>query len=113
MAKALRECIGGCKVTPEGKVEVLDDSCIPMVTRWPLLPGDVVVLCTDGLVEPGLFLDEATLGELVRSHRDLPAQELAEVLADAADALQRPPSPVEPEGCGDNISCVVVKVHHA
>ena len=110
MAKALRECIGGCTVTPSGKVEVMDDSCIPALTRWPLLPGDIVVLCSDGLVEEGAFLDDAALGELVQAHRKLPAQELAELLADAADALQRLPTPLEPEGFGDNISCVVVKI---
>ncbi len=110
MAKALRECIGGCTVTPQGKVEVLDDSCIPKITRWPLLPGDIVVLCTDGLVEDGAFLDEAALGELVQAHRKMPAQELAELLVEAADALQRLPTPLEPEGFGDNISCVVIKI---
>ena len=110
MAKALRECIGGCTVTPQGKVAVLDDSCIPRITRWPLLPGDIVVLCSDGLVEEGAFLDQPALGELVRAHRNLPAQEIAELLAEAADALQRLPSLLEPEGFGDNISCIVIKI---
>ncbi len=110
MAKALRQCIGGCTVTPQGKVEVLDDSCIPAITRWPLLPGDIVVLCSDGLVEEGAFLDEPAVGELVQAHRNLPAQELAELLAEAADALQRVPTPLEPEGFGDNISCIVIKI---
>lgn len=110
MAKALRQCIGGCTVTPQGKVEVLDDSCIPMITRWRLLPGDILVLCSDGLVEEGAFLDEPALGELVQAHRNLPAQELAELLAEAADALQRLPTPLEPEGFGDNISCIVIKI---
>ena len=110
MARALRECIGGCTVTPQGKVEVLDDSCIPKVSRWPLLPGDIVVLCTDGLVEEGAFLDDAALGELVQMHREKSAQSLAELLVDAADALQRLPSLQEPEGFGDNISCVVIKI---
>lgn len=113
MAKALRECIGGCTVNSEGAVEVLDDSCIPTITRWPLLPGDTIVLCSDGLVEEGAFLDEAALGELVRAHRHLPAHELAELLADAADALQRLPSFLEPEGFGDNISCIVIKIRDA
>ena len=110
MAKALRECIGGCTVTPEGKIAVMDDSCVPSITRWPLLPGDIIVLCSDGLVEDGAFLDDIALGELVQAHRNIPAAELAELLADAADALQRPPSPLEPEGFGDNISCVVIKI---
>jgi protein phosphatase len=109
-AKALRQCVGGCTVTPQGNVEVLDDSCVPMITRWPLLPGDIIVLCSDGLVEEGAFLDEPALGGLVQAHRNLPAQELAELLADAADALQRLPTPLEPEGFGDNISCIVIKI---
>lgn len=110
MAKALRQCIGGCTVTPQGNVEVLDDSCIPMITRWPLLPGDILVLCSDGLVEEGAFLDEPALGGLVQAHRRMPAQELAELLVEAADALQRLPTPLEPEGFGDNISCIAIKI---
>ncbi|MFO0970188.1 MAG: SpoIIE family protein phosphatase [Gemmataceae bacterium] len=55
----------------------------------PLLPGDILVLCTDGLVEEGMFLEPETLGHLVRTHRDRPAQQIAELLADSADTLQR------------------------
>ncbi len=113
MAKALRECIGGCTVSPEGKVELLEDSCIPSLSRWPLLPGDILVLCSDGLVEEGAFLDEIALGELVNGNRDLPAQQLAVLLADAADSVQRLPSLLEPEGFGDNISCIVIKILEA
>lgn len=109
-AKSLRECIGGCTVTPQGQVEVMDDACVPSITRWPLLPGDIVVLCTDGLVEDGVFLDDVALGQLVQAHRKIPAQELAELLAEAADALQRLPTVLEPEGFGDNISCIVIKI---
>jgi hypothetical protein len=32
------------------------------------------------------------------------------MLVDAADALQRVPTILEPDGFGDNVSCVVVKV---
>jgi protein phosphatase len=110
LSKALRECVGGCTVDGDGHVIVQDDACIPTITHWPLLPGDIIVLCTDGLVEQGAFLEPETLGELVRAHRDVPAQELAERLADAADALQRLPTFLEPEGFGDNISCVVIKI---
>lgn len=113
MSRALRECIGGCALDDEGQIVVQDDSCIPTITQWPLLPGDVIVLCSDGLVEEGAFLEPVTVAELVRASRELSAQELAERLADAADAMQRLPTFLEPEGFGDNISCVVIKIHGA
>jgi serine/threonine protein phosphatase PrpC len=110
MAKALRECIGGCVVDEEGQIVVQQDACVPTITQWPLLPGDVVVVCTDGLVEEGAFLEPEGVAEFIRNHKELSAQELAERLADAADALQRLPTFLEPEGFGDNISCVVIKI---
>jgi serine/threonine protein phosphatase PrpC len=113
LAKALRQCVGGCTLDGAGQVVVQDDSCIPTVTHWPLLAGDVIVVCSDGLVDEGTFLEPETLGELVRAHKDLPAQELAERLADAADAMQRLPTFLEPEGFGDNISCIVIKIHES
>jgi protein phosphatase len=109
-AKALRECVGGCYRTPPGELAIDEDRCRPTITHWTLLPGDVVVLCTDGLVEEGQFLDPEALAGLVRDHQDLPAAVLAEKLAEEADARQRLPSPEEPEGRGDNISCAVIKV---
>jgi serine/threonine protein phosphatase PrpC len=109
-ARALRECVGGCYRTPWGELAVDEDRCRPSITHWTLLPGDVVVLCTDGLVEEGQFLDPEELAGLVRDHQDLPAAVLAEKLAEGADARQRLPSAEEPEGRGDNISCAVIKV---
>jgi protein phosphatase len=109
LSKALRECVGGCHVASTGELEPLPDS-YPTLSQCPLLPGDIVILCSDGLVEEGAFLDPKTVLDLVRPNRELPAQALATLLADSADALQRPPSLGEPEGFGDNISCVVVKV---
>lgn len=113
VARSLRECIGGCVVTADGSVQPMSESAHPGLGRWPLLPGDVVILCTDGLVEEDFFLEPETLGELVRTNRRRSAQELAVLLADAADALQRPPSPQEPDGMGDNIGCVVIKIEEA
>ncbi|MBI3409341.1 MAG: SpoIIE family protein phosphatase [Planctomycetes bacterium] len=113
VAKALRECIGGCSITPEGEISVLDENNHPAVSRWPLLPGDIVILCSDGLVEEGAFLEPAALARLVRAHRQMPADKLAVQLSDAADALQRLPSALEPEGHGDNITCIVVKIEAA
>lgn len=110
VSKALRQCIGGCTLSSEGQAVVLEDSCRPALSRWPLLPGDVLILCTDGLVEEGAFLEPDQLFDLVRQHQQLSAADLAIVLADAADNLQRLPSDLEPEGYGDNISCVVIRV---
>jgi serine/threonine protein phosphatase PrpC len=111
--RSLRECIGGCIVTEDGEIKPLPESSRPACSAWQLLPGDIIVLCTDGLVEEGLFLGASTLAEFVRRHRDLPAQTLAERLADEADSLQLLPSDVEPDGMGDNISCVVIKIAEA
>jgi serine/threonine protein phosphatase PrpC len=109
VARALRGCVGGCTLN-SGQVEVLPDSCRPAVTRWSVVPGDVVVLCTDGLVEEGIFLEPESMADMVRTNRALPAAELARRLVDAANAMQRMPSASEPEGFGDNITCVVIKI---
>jgi protein phosphatase len=109
-AHALRECVGGCDRTPEGTVTVAPQHNHPNFSRWSLRPGDVVVLCSDGLVEEGLYLEAAALERLLRANVQRPAPELAVLMADAADARQRLPSAAEPEGMGDNISCIVVKV---
>jgi protein phosphatase len=113
MARGLRDCVGGCSVSPEGELKILEDYCQPALSRWPLLPGDLIVLCSDGLVEEGAFLEPDKMGEIVRSHPHLSAAALAEQLAQAADALQRLPSPLEPEGFGDNITCIIIKVRSA
>jgi serine/threonine protein phosphatase PrpC len=110
IGKALRECVGGCTFNAKGDVTILENSCDPPVVRWPLVPGDVVILCSDGLVEENSFLEPETLAELVRANRHLSAQDLARCLVEAADDLHRLPSPLEPEGFGDNISCIVIKV---
>lgn len=110
MARALRECVGGCVRIEDGAVSILIESCTPRITHWPLLPGDVLVFCTDGLVEEGFFLEPETVAEIVRSNNDSSASELALLLVEAANALQRVPTTVEPGGFGDNISCVVVKI---
>lgn len=110
MARALRECVGGCAKNERGELCILPESCTPKIQRWPLLPGDVVVLCTDGLVEEGYFLEPATVARLVRKYKDRTASELAQLLVEAADAMQRVPSILEPDGFGDNISAVVIKI---
>jgi protein phosphatase len=113
MARALRECVGGCIRTDDGELGILPESTRPKVSRWPLVPGDVIVLCTDGLVEEGYFLEPNTVAEIVRKYRNRPAADIALLLVDAADALQRLPTVLEPDGFGDNISCIVIKITDA
>jgi serine/threonine protein phosphatase PrpC len=110
MGKALHGCIGGVTLDAAGEPTILVQACTPRISHWPLLPGDVIVLCSDGLVDEGSALEAAEMAEIVRHHPELSAEGLAECLAESADARQQPPSAVEPEGFGDNISCVVVKI---
>jgi serine/threonine protein phosphatase PrpC len=109
MGKALSDCVGGCRLGANGELIPWTEG-MPALGRFPLLPGDVIVLCSDGLVEEGAFLNPETLFRLIREHGDLSAAALSEVLAGEADALQHLPSLLEPDGFGDNISCIVVKV---
>jgi serine/threonine protein phosphatase PrpC len=110
MGRALRDCVGGCVRGPDGRLAIQERYCTPALSTWSLLPGDVIVLCTDGLVDEGVFLEPGELAELLRQNQHLSAQDLAVLLADTADARQRLPSDLEPEGFGDNVSCVVIKV---
>jgi protein phosphatase len=110
LARALRACIGGCDRDADGRAILAEHHNKPAFSRWTLLPGDVVLLCTDGLAEEGLFLEPADIAQLVRRHAQRSVQELAILLADAAEQRQQLPSPLEPEGRGDNISCVVVRI---
>jgi serine/threonine protein phosphatase PrpC len=96
----------------------------PQVHHWRLRLGDVVVLCTDGLVEEGVFLDPDDLVHMVSESRlherdllalmggetPLPAAELAQSFVAAARARHRDASTWEPYGCGDDVTCVVLIV---
>lgn len=110
MGKALTRCLGGCTLDPQGDIVLPEEGYRPALSSWPLLPGDVVVLCTDGLVDEGMFLEPQALADIVRAEQETPVDRLACLLADRAEALHRPPSPQDPEGLGDNISVVVVRV---
>jgi serine/threonine protein phosphatase PrpC len=110
MGRALRYCIGGCTLDMFGNLIAPETHCKPMISTWPLCPGDVVVLCTDGLVEEEAFLEPAELAQIVTENLHRSAEEIAVKLGSAANARHRLPSLFEPDGFGDNISCVVVKV---
>ena len=112
MARGLRECIGGTAPLIDGRPDEGGRHSPPPASRWPLLPGDVLLFCTDGLVEEGLYLEPADVERILREEGHRSAEELAMLLANAADERQRVPTPEEPEGVGDNISCVVVKITH-
>jgi protein phosphatase len=109
-AEALYACLGVAEVGSDGQFHCALERSIPRVIHWPLIPGDIVLLCSDGLIEEGLFLSPAEVFALVSEHRDLPAQALAERLVAEADGRQRLPTPDRPDGVGDNITCAVFKV---
>lgn len=110
-ALALYRCLGIGEPGPEGTLVPAVERSQPAISRWNLLPGDVVILCTDGLVEEGVFLDPGDLVSLVLGNADRPAGKLAELLVAAAKARHRDPSATAPEGCGDDVTCVVFVVH--
>ncbi len=105
----LHSALGACERAPFGDLRASVERSAPHVAHWPLLPGDVVLFCTDGLIEEGAFLSAEEAAAVVRAAPDAPAWALAERLVALADERQRLPSPEEPAGHGDNITCVVVK----
>lgn len=112
-ASALYCCLGVGNPTADGRFTPCLTRTLPNLTRWQLVPGDVVVVCTDGLVEEGVFLEPAELAALLLGETDRPASELADRLVTAATLRHRDPSVWEPEGCGDDVTCVVLVVREA
>lgn len=114
VSKALRYCLGACTIQDTGDVagrlEPRMDRCQPNCTSFVLDAGDILVFCTDGLVEEGVFLEPQQLNSIIRTHGSQTAQELAETLVLQADQIQRLPSPREPSGYGDNIACIVMRI---
>jgi protein phosphatase len=111
VTRALRSCVGGVLYKSATDELIVDDARLRLViSQWKLLPGETVILCSDGLVEEGAFLEPEELLELIRHNADLSPDALAFALAEAADARQSLPSQEEPDGCGDNISCCVIRI---
>jgi serine/threonine protein phosphatase PrpC len=107
---ALYSCLGVGEPVLGGGLEASTERCAPRISRWRLLPGDVVVLCTDGLVEEGIFLEPAELPPLLAEPAGQSAEEMAFRLTEAARARHRDPSPWEPAGSGDDVTCIVLAV---
>lgn len=103
-----------------GVGELVDDQLIvstqrgrASLSRWILQPGDILILCSDGLVEEGAFLSPEELPLLLAEVTDhTPAEQAAHLVA-AAAARHRDPAPWEPEGFGDDVTCIVVAVSKA
>ncbi|MDA0836988.1 MAG: protein phosphatase 2C domain-containing protein [Planctomycetota bacterium] len=99
----LRRVVGAC-MRDSGKI--ISDLRRVRFTgyRAYLGPGDLLLLCSDGLVDEGSFISPREAFELVRTNIDKSAQEICDILIDEANARQIPPNH------GDNISCIIVKV---
>jgi hypothetical protein len=76
--QALYGCLGIGELGPDGRFVPAIERSTPRLSHWKLVPGDVLVLCTDGLVEEGVFLEPGDLSTLLTGETDRPARELAE-----------------------------------
>ena len=108
--KALRFCLGACREADGGQLVAELERARPQIGHWRIGQGDTFVLCSDGLVEERVFLEPEDLVRIVDAHRDPTSQGLAEQMVAAADARQRLPSETEPNGYGDNITCIVLRL---
>ncbi len=107
--KSLHFCLGSCHINTIGELLLNVDRCTPTIYQLRLMDGDTLILCTDGLVDEGVFLEPEELRQLVHDNKALNAQELSEKLVAEADSRQRSVSDVEPKGFGDNISCALIR----
>jgi serine/threonine protein phosphatase PrpC len=108
-AKALRNCLGACEYHENGTLGCDRLRSTPHYASWRILPGETVVLCSDGLIEEGVFLEPEDLGRIVFSQQHRTAQEIADLLVNESNGRQRPRTETEPSGFGDNITCVVMR----
>jgi protein phosphatase len=109
-AGALYSCLGVGEASASGALEVSIERSRPSLGHWRLLPDDVVVLCSDGVVEDGVFLSARELPVLLAEPTGQTATEMAERLVQSARERHREPSLWEPAGCGDDATCIVVVV---
>jgi protein phosphatase len=107
-ASALYTCLGVGEPGAGGALELCVHRGRPSVSHWPILPGDAVVLCSDGLVEEGVFLEPAELVPLVADPPEQSPAQTARRLVEAARSRHRDASSWEPAGCGDDVTCVVL-----
>jgi serine/threonine protein phosphatase PrpC len=68
-------------------------------------PQDVLILCSDGLIDERSALMPQETAQIVTEYQDAPADHLAMQLVKAANDMQEWPSK------GDNITAVVLKFH--
>lgn len=108
--KALKTCLGAAKMAKDGGFVLDSFRATPQIGHWRVRENDVVVLCSDGLIEESVFLEPHEAKQIIDDNRELPAQAIAELLVATASEKQRLPSSAEPNGFGDNISCVVIKI---
>lgn len=107
-AKALRYCLGACECH-DGALVCDHVRSAPQFASWRILPGEFIVICSDGLVEEGVFLEAEDLCRIISAGEGTSAQDIAESLVNEANRRQRPHTEAEPSGFGDNISCVVIR----
>jgi PPM family protein phosphatase len=108
-SKALRNCLGACEDHRNGTLICDRMRSTPQCASWRILSGETVVLCSDGLVEEGVFLEPEELGRIVCAQEAASAQQIADLLVNESNGRQRSQSDAEPSGFGDNIACVVIR----